>query len=411
MMWSNRASSPRTSSNYIGNTVDISSLSAPATVTPSKRGLGPIIRITPTEIHIDDPDYFDTLNCRTGRRDKSTYFASRFGGASDCFSTVCHDLHRLRRKALSPFFSAAKITDIQPVIRAKVDKLCAKLTAYQSSGQVVRLSRAWMALTTDIITEYAFAKSSDQLDSPDFADTLHEALIVIYTTGHFALHFPIVFPILDRLPEWFVRASQPDILPVVGMRKDMARRIREIREGMNQAHQSAGHTTIFHEILSSDLPPEEKTDVRLADEAQLVVAAGIITTSHALAVASFHLTKNRRVAERVRDEVATLGPAPLDWRRLEKLPYLHACVRESIRLSHGIATRDPRLAPDVELKYGEWVIPRNTAVSMTTVDILMNETIFPKPREFVPERWIEDPELERYFVPFGKGSRMCMGIK
>ena len=76
-----------------------------------------------------------------------------------------------------------------------------------------------MALTTDIITQYAFSKSYDQLDSPNFADTLHEALVAIYVTGQFALHFPIVFPILDRLPDWFVRATQPDVLPVVGLRK------------------------------------------------------------------------------------------------------------------------------------------------------------------------------------------------
>lgn len=179
---------------------------------------GPIVRITPTELHIDDPDYFDTLYARSGRRDKYSYFAGRFGDASDSFSTVDHDVHRMRRKAISPFFSAAKITDFQPVIRDKVDKLCQTIRAYHD-GKVVPLSRAWMAMTTDIITEYAFAKSYNQLDLPDFNETLHEALIAIYTTGHFALHFPIVFPILDRLPEWFVTATQPDVLPVVGLRK------------------------------------------------------------------------------------------------------------------------------------------------------------------------------------------------
>ena len=80
-----------------------------------------------------------------------------------------------------------------------------------------------MALTTDVITEYAFAKSYDQLDSPGFKETLHEALVAIYTTGHFALHFPIVFPIvfpiLDLLPEWLVKIGQPEVLPVVGLRK------------------------------------------------------------------------------------------------------------------------------------------------------------------------------------------------
>jgi len=76
-----------------------------------------------------------------------------------------------------------------------------------------------MALTTDIITEYAFARSYDQLDSPNFRETLHEALIAIYTVGQFALYFPVVFPILDRLPDWFVKRTQPEVLPVVGLRK------------------------------------------------------------------------------------------------------------------------------------------------------------------------------------------------
>lgn len=76
-----------------------------------------------------------------------------------------------------------------------------------------------MALTTDIISEYSFAKSYDHLDSPEFEETLHEALVAIYVTGHFALHFPVVFPILDMLPEWVVSWGKPEIMPVVGLRK------------------------------------------------------------------------------------------------------------------------------------------------------------------------------------------------
>ncbi|KAK0646805.1 cytochrome P450 family protein [Cercophora newfieldiana] len=372
---------------------------------------GPIVRITPTELHIDDPDYFDTLYSRSGRRDKYSYFANRFGGASDSFSTVHHDTHRLRRKAISPFFSGSNIQSFQPVIRSKVAKFCYILaTQYAAPDHaVVPLSRAWMALTTDVITSYAFATSYDQLDSPDFVDTLHDALVAIYVTGHFALHFPIVFPILDRLPDWFVRAAQPDVLPVVGLRKDLARRIREIREGRNTKHREAAHPTIFHELLGSDLPEEEKKDARLGDEAQLIVAAGLITTSGALTVGGFHLISNPEMVAKLRDEVRSVE-GEMDWHVLERLPYLRGCVHESIRLSHGIVTRDPRIAPEEELRYREWRIPAGTPVSMTTVDVLMNAEIFPEPERFRPERWMDNPGLERYFVPFGKGSRQCLGI-
>jgi cytochrome P450 len=125
----------------------------------------------------------------------------------------------MRRKALSPMFSIKRISDFQPVIYEKTMKLCEKLAAFQKDGQVIQLDRAWMALTTDIITEYAFAKAYNHLDTPNFQGTLHESLQTIAVTGHFALHFPIVFPILDMLPDWFVIKAQPILQPVVGLRR------------------------------------------------------------------------------------------------------------------------------------------------------------------------------------------------
>jgi hypothetical protein len=116
-------------------------------------------------------------------------------------------------------FSAKRIAEFQPVIREKVAKLCARLAEYHRDGLAIPLDRAWMALSTDIITEYAFARPYDQLDVPNFTETLHDALVAIYVTGQFALHFPIVFPILDKLPDWFVLKVQPVLQPVVGLRK------------------------------------------------------------------------------------------------------------------------------------------------------------------------------------------------
>lgn len=194
----------------------------------------------------------------------------------------------------------------------------------------------------------------------------------------------------------------------------MTREVGEIRKGINEGHKNVEHPTIFHELLNSDLPTEEKSDARLGDEAQLIVAAGLITTSWALTVSSFHIINNPKILQKLREELETAGitpTVPLDWHKLEQLPYLNGCVHEAVRLAHGVTTRSPRLAPDTELKYGNWVIPRNTPVSMTSVDILMNETIFPNPKTFIPERWIDNPNLDRYFVGFGKGSRACLGIK
>lgn len=45
----------------------------------------------------------------------------------------------------------------------------------------------------------------------------------------------------------------------------------------------------------------------------------------------------------------------------------------------------------------------------------MDSTIFPNPETYDPDRWLRAAEegfrLDRYFVSFSKGSRMCVGIK
>lgn len=47
---------------------------------------------------------------------------------------------------------------------------------------------------------------------------------------------------------------------------------------------------------------------------------------------------------------------------------------------------------------------------MTSTLIHQNPTIFPSPHEFRPERWLENPRLDRYLVSFSKGSRQCLGM-
>jgi cytochrome P450 len=59
---------------------------------------------------------------------------------------------------------------------------------------------------------------------------------------------------------------------------------------------------------------------------------------------------------------------------------------------------------------------------MNPRSILQNNDVFPEPTEFRPERWLVPTggdegagmkrklELERFFVAFGKGGRMCLGM-
>ncbi len=43
--------------------------------------------------------------------------------------------------------------------------------------------------------------------------------------------------------------------------------------------------------------------------------------------------------------------------------------------------------------------------------ITMSAKVFPEPFKFKPERWLDNKELQKYQVTFGKGRRACMGKK
>lgn len=173
--------------------------------------------------------------------------------------------------------------------------------------------------------------------------------------------------------------------------------------------------------MQSNLAPEEKAPLRLAEEVQTVIGAGLVTTAWALTVAIYYLLENPPILEKLRAELFTAVPdlsAPdaFSYQKLEKLQYLHGCVREGIRLSYGVSCRMPRLI-DTPVAYGDWIIPPDTPISMTILDVQFNETLYPKPYNFVPERWFNNPKapnnesLEKYWVAFGKGPRNCLGIK
>lgn len=182
----------------------------------------------------------------------------------------------------------------------------------------------------------------------------------------------------------------------------------------NTEKEKSSQRTIFTELINGDLPAEEKTLPRLVDEGQTMIAAGQETTSIFLKVTSYFILANKDIHDKLVAELKEAIPDPNvipPLARLEELPYLHAVVSEGHRFSHGVVGRLDRISPDKPLKYRDWVIPAGTPIAMTSLLQHRDPNKFPNPEKFDPERWLNNPErLEKYLVPFSKGTRQCMGI-
>jgi len=88
-------------------------------------------------------------------------------------------------------------------------------------------------------------------------------------------------------------------------------------------------------------------------------------------------------------------------------------IKESLRNMALFTSRFPLMVPE-PLKYKDWIIPAKTPVSMTIRDVVLDASIYPLPTEFLPERWLENGKIHNhlspYWVPFGRGPRVCQGM-
>ena len=179
---------------------------------------------------------------------------------------------------------------------------------------------------------------------------------------------------------------------------------------------------MFTDILSSNLPTQEKTVTRLQQEAVGVVSAAIETSKTTLSITSFHILHNSEILQRLKKdlrEASFSDPEKPTWPELEQLPYLTAVIKEGLRLGYGVAQRLPRISKHKAIQYDTYSIPPGTPFSMSSY-IQHTSSVFNDCFTFNPDRWLttakvasapgrEEKSLDHFLVPFSRGTRSCFG--
>ncbi|KAL6714746.1 hypothetical protein ACLMJK_008171 [Lecanora helva] len=287
---------------------------------------GPVIRISPTEIHVRDPDFFNELMTTSSRpRDKTEFLAGLLGQKS-IFGTVPHELHRLRRSALDSYYSKKSVTAVEPLVQGKVDELCDRLSEYVGTQDVVSLNAAFTALALDVVSEHAFGRTYGLLKKPGFDP---EWYLMLYKTMEM---FPLArcllwLPaIVKRIPPKMRNWLNKELAFSWNLEAEIRSNVNEVKRnyGAGQTKKSL-HKSVFEELLDSDLPPEEKTVDRLSDEGFIIIIAGGDVSAQNLAMLSYELLTHPEILKTLKNELhqARAGSnARLTWQELEQLPFL-----------------------------------------------------------------------------------------
>ena len=318
-------------------------------------------------------------------------------------------------------FSKPKVVANEPLVEKHVQKLAERMDSFanrttHSAGEssVLNLGAAFTAMTMDIITEYMMGRSYNNLAVPDFNEGMMGVISNMGKTWRTAKHLPWILPILTSMPHWIVATMDEKTGLVLDFLDSCSAHAKEVVSTyQTDTIRSAYKDKFIHQILSHPaLPPSEKSLQRLSDDLQTAMGAGFETTAQVLRVFTFHVYSNASMLTRLRSELAH---RPSDT-NLDQLPYLTAAITEALRLSPGVATRQARVSPSAPIQYCGWTIPPGTPVGMTTLLLHHDPGMYPDPKRFDPSRWLADPpgkEVEmggRCFAPFGRGTRMCLGM-
>ena len=87
------------------------------------------------------------------------------------------------------------------------------------------------------------------------------------------------------------------------------------------------------------------------------------------------------------------------------LPYLDACIKESMRLVAPFGGPMPRVSPPGGLKIGKYHIPENVNICVMHDAVHRDERVYEHANAFCPERWLassKGEELEQCFLGVSK---------
>lgn len=148
-----------------------------------------------------------------------------------------------------------------------------------------------------------------------------------------------------------------------------------------------------------------------------ILFAGVDATATLLSAVLLCLSKHPDKQAKLREELLSIMPTKdslLNEENMKDMPYLRAVIKETLRYyPNGLGTM--RTCQNDVILSG-YRVPKGTTVLLGSNVLMKEATYYPRPDEFLPERWLRDPETGKKmqvspftFLPFGFGPRMCIG--
>ncbi|USW53498.1 Putative cytochrome P450 [Septoria linicola] len=440
---------------------------------------GDVVRVGPNELHFSSPSAYHEIYNNTNRWDKEPSLYHSFGEDRSSFGFLTYREAKQRKDVLAPLFSKRAIADLQGLVKEKISRLCQALERDygRGDGEGGRRSSdmlfALRCFTLDTIMGYCFAKDVESTEAEDFQAPTVVAMDASLPGFVLFRHFDLIRRMVFSMPGWLTKLTNPALAGLVDLQELLGAQVNEVVQNPASL-QTTSHPTIYHRLMDPEINKAAgvPSPGSLYEEAQALFFGGAESAANTAMIGIFHILRNPAIHARLLSELQTVWkdepdltcPSPTcnstitelevidninpnagsfhckscttplistepasfipSIDRLERLPYLTAIIKESLRLSPSVPAPLPRIVPSTSgttpTVISNRTIPPGTIVGMSHLFVHSSPEIFSSPETFNPERWLQKESgddsgksaaaaLEKWLVAFSRGPRSCLG--
>ncbi|EKM57284.1 uncharacterized protein PHACADRAFT_254974 [Phanerochaete carnosa HHB-10118-sp] len=378
---------------------------------------GDVVRIGPNELSFCRADALQPIYVAKSMQ-KGPYYDTRTGLENITTLDGVRDfsVHGARRKPWVKAMGISALKGYEPILQTKILELVEVLSKRQK--ETIDISH-WMNLFGfDLIGHVAFGHEFGMLKAGEDDDGLMRRVEDgVYATAVLS-QTPWILPFIRRLP------------PAVKAIRDMRHMGATLAQGRTK--NGSASKDLFYFLTEDETAAESGATLdEIIADGILALVAGSDTTATVLSHLCYFMLRHPECAERLHKEIdATFPPGedPLDFSRHADMPYLNACINETLRLLPAVLGGLQRIVKrgSSGATIGPHVVPEGTQVSVHTFSLHRDPREFaPLPDVFWPDRWLAQDTYvlpsgaavdkahvttnRAAFVPFSVGPQNCAG--
>ncbi len=343
-----------------------------------------------------EANHYITVSHASNFRWREGHFRDLIGLMGDGLLTIDGDFHRRSRRIMLPAFHREHLEASVEVIIAETELA---LEAFRP-GEDIDLY-AWtrrLALRIAMRALFGFDPDSQRMRSVDAAG-LFEAALAFYAS------------------DYLLRVLRGSKSPW-GRMQQAARRLDELIYAEIARRRAGGERGL--DILSLLLDAEDEdgdtlSDLQIRDEVMTLMFAGHDTTTSTISFMFYELAGHPEILTRLQAEQArelTAGVPSAQQLLAGELPELEMVLDETLR-KYPPAWVGPRRAIE-GFEFAGHAVPARAFVNYSSWASHHLPDVFEEPEQFRPERFAPQAREQLpkgAYVPFGGGSRTCIGMR